>query len=136
MLKIIAAYLGAGLAMAALDALWLGFAAPRIYRPLLRPMLAQEFSLPPAVLFYLIYVAGIVGLAVLPAAREGGLGRAMALGAALGFVAYATYDLTNLATLKHWSWTVSAIDMAWGAVLTALAAAAGLAALRLAEARL
>ena len=83
-----------------------------------------------------MYIAGVVALAVLPAAREGaGLSRAALNGAMLGFVAYATYDLTNQATLKVWSWKITLADIAWGTFLTACAAAAGYAAWRWASAR-
>src|SRR6478735_9150928 len=99
MLKVAGAYLASGLALAALDAVWLSQIGPRLYRPVLDPILAERFNLPAAVAFYLIYIAGVLGLAVLPAAREGaGLLLAAGLGALLGFVAYATYDLTNQAT--------------------------------------
>lgn len=136
MLKFAAAYLAAGLVFAALDAVWLTQVGPRLYRPALAPLLTDGFRLPPAIAFYLIYIAGVVALAVLPAAREGGgLVRAAGFGAMLGFVAYATYDLTNQATLKVWPLKVTLVDIAWGTVLTACAAAAGHAAYRWLDSR-
>lgn len=136
MLKVAGAYLASGLALAALDAVWLSQIGPRLYRPVLDPILAERFNLPAAVAFYLIYIAGVLGLAVLPAARDGvGLLRAAGLGALLGFVAYATYDLTNQATLKVWSLKVTLADVAWGTFLTACAAAAGYGAYRWLETR-
>jgi len=121
----IAAYGGSALAMLAMDSAWLSFAAKRLYRPHLGDMLADGFRLPPAALFYFLYVGGIVFLAVMPGVEAGKWTVAATRGAALGFIAYATYDLTNQATLKQWSTTVTAVDMAWGTLLTAVAAAAG-----------
>ena len=137
MLKYLAAYLGAGLAFALIDAVWLTAMGPRLYRPALDEVLAERFNLPAAIVFYLVFIAGVLMLAILPAVREGaGWTRAMANGAMLGFVAYATYDLTNQATLKVWSLKVTLADIGWGTVLTACAAAAGFAAYRWTETRL
>ena len=120
------AYLGAGLAIAALDAVWLTFAAAALYRPNLPDLMMPEgFRLAPAVAFYLIYVAAVVIFAVAPALRSGQWTRATLMGAVLGFVCYATYDLTNQATLIVWSMRVTLADMAWGTVLTAAGATAG-----------
>lgn len=121
----IVAYMGSALAMLVLDGAWLSFAAKRLYRPQLGDMLADGFRLGPAATFYFLYVAGIVYLAVAPGLASDKLGVAMARGAALGFIAYATYDLTNQATLKRWSVLVSVADIAWGTVLTSIAAGAG-----------
>ncbi len=121
----IAAYAGAALAMLALDSLWLGFAAKRLYRPELGDMLMDGFRIAPAAVFYLAYVAGIVFLAVQPGLEAGKWSVALTRGAALGAIAYATYDLTNQATLRHWSTLVTISDIAWGTVLTGLAATAG-----------
>lgn len=137
MLKYLAAYLGAGLAFAVIDAVWLTTVGPKLYRPALDDVLADQFNLPAAIAFYLVFIAGVLMLAILPAVREGaGWTRAMANGAMLGFVAYATYDLTNQATLKVWSLKVTLADIGWGTVLTACAAAAGFAAYRWTESRL
>ena len=137
MLKYLAAYLGAGLAFAVIDAVWLTTVGPKLYRPALDDVLADQFNLPAAIAFYLVFIAGVLMLAILPAVREGaGWTRAMTNGAMLGFVAYATYDLTNQATLKVWSLKVTLADIGWGTVLTACAAAAGFAAYRWTETRL
>jgi uncharacterized membrane protein len=136
MIPLVSAYLAAGAAFAVVDAIWLTQVGPRLYRPALDAVLAERFDLTAAIVFYLVYIAGVVALAVLPAAREGaGLSRAALNGAMLGFVAYATYDLTNQATLKVWSWKITLADIAWGTFLTACAAAAGYAAWRWASAR-
>ena len=137
MLKYLAAYLGAGLAFAVIDAVWLTTVGPKLYRPALDDVLADQFNLPAAIAFYLVFIAGVLMLAILPAVREGaGSIDAMRRAALLGFVAYATYDLTNQATLKVWSLKVTLADIGWGTVLTACAAAAGFAAYRWTETRL
>jgi len=79
----------------------------------------------PAVLFYLVYMAGLVFFAVAPAIASGRWTSALANGAALGLVAYATYDLTNQATLRSWSTTITILDLCWGTVLSAIAATLG-----------
>jgi uncharacterized membrane protein len=136
MLKFAVAYLATGVAFAVIDAVWLTTAGPRLYRPALDSVLAAKFNLPAAIVFYLIYVAGIVALAVLPTVREEGTWtRALTTGAMLGFVAYATYDLTNQATLKVWATKITVADMLWGTFVTAAASAAGFLAYRWAEAR-
>lgn len=119
------AFIGSGAAMAVLDAIWLTQVGPRLYRPAIGELLADKPEMRAAVAFYLIYVTGIVFIAVSPALRDGSLIRATIMGGALGFVAYATYDLTNQATLKVWPLHVTLIDVAWGTLLTAAAAAAG-----------
>lgn len=109
-----------------LDFAWLSATVNSVYRPRLGDLLLDKPDLAPAALFYVIYVAGIVIFAVLPGLRAGEWTRAMGLGAALGFLAYATYDLTNLATLRGWSVTVTVLDLAWGSFVTAAAASAGM----------
>lgn len=119
------AWLATGIAFAIADAIWLSQMGPRLYRPMIGEMLADKPNVPAMVAFYLIYVSGIVYFAVSPALREGELIRAVISGAALGFVAYATYDLSNQATLKVWDTRLTLIDLAWGTFATALAAGAG-----------
>lgn len=125
MLNWIVAYLGTGIAFALVDAVWLTRIGPNLYRPALDPVLADQFRLGPAVAFYLIYIGGILALAVAPALREGGWTRALLNGALVGFLAYATYDLTNHATLKVWELRITLLDIAWGTFLTAVSATAG-----------
>lgn len=126
MLAWIIAYFAAGMTMLALDAIWLSLAASRLYRPRLGDILLDNFRVAPAISFYLIYIAAILLLAVQPAAATGRPTAALMRGAALGFVAYATYDLTNQATLRGWSAAVTIADLCWGTFLTAIAATAGL----------
>ena len=128
------AYIGAALAMLVLDSVWLSFAAKRLYRPELGNILADGFRIAPAAAFYFLYVAGIVFLAVAPGLAADKWTVALTRGMALGLIAYATYDLTNQATLRQWSTTVTIADMAWGMVLTGIAASAGFFAARWAAA--
>ena len=110
-------YLATLVVMLAVDAVWLGLMGPRLYRPALGDLLAPSFSPLPAILFYLIFVAGLIVLT-----PGGSLGASAARGALFGLCAYATYDLTNQATLRQWPTYLSLADMAWGTLLTAVAA--------------
>jgi uncharacterized membrane protein len=125
----IAAYFVTLLVFAGIDFIWLGFVASGYYRSQIGHLLADPINLPAAAAFYLIYVVGIMLFAVQPAVAAGGVSggvvRAFMQGALFGFFCYATYDLTNLATLKGWSLPLSLLDMAWGALLTGIASAAG-----------
>jgi uncharacterized membrane protein len=120
----ITAYLSSLVAMLALDSVWLSLSASRLYRPAMGALLLPDFHLAPAAAFYLLYAFGIVVLVVLPALAKGRIGRATGHGALLGLVAYATYDLTNQATLRGWPMTVTVADMCWGTFLTRFAATA------------
>ena len=125
MLKYVVAYLGAGLTFAAIDAVWLTTMADRLYRPVIGPLMADKPNMTAAVIFYLISIGGIVFLAIVPALKEAAWTRALLNGAVLGFVAYATYDLTNQATLSVWSTRLTIIDLCWGTTLTAVASVGG-----------
>lgn len=116
----IIAYLACGLSFGALDALWLRWAGPNLYRPALSELLAPTFRGGPAAVFYVLYIAAMVWFAVRPGLAHG-IPHAVLNGALLGGIAYATYDLTNQATMKVWSTQVTIIDIAWGAAATALA---------------
>lgn len=111
-------------AFLACDAVWLSLMGPVLYRPVLGDMALPEFRLAPAVVFYLLYVAALVYFAVRPGLTEGA-GVAMLNAALFGVAAYATYDLTNQATLKNWSTLLSVADIAWGAVASSVAATVG-----------
>ena len=95
----------------------------RFYRPRLGDILADSFRMMPALVFYAAYIAAIVWFAVRPGLSLG-IGAAALNGALLGAICYATYDLTNQATMRTWSTTVTVADIAWGAFATAVAAAA------------
>ncbi len=125
MIQIVVAYVSTAMAMLALDSIWLKLTADPLYRAKLSHLMAPEFNLAPAAIFYLIYVAGITVLAVMPALADGKLTTALTRGAVLGLVAYATYDLTNQATLRGWSTTITVIDLCWGTFLTGFAASVG-----------
>ncbi|HPG01628.1 MAG: DUF2177 family protein [Hyphomicrobiales bacterium] len=125
MLRWFVSYLAVFLAMGALDAVWLTLAGERFYRANIGELLAPGFRLAPAAAFYLVYVFGLVVLAVRPGDEGQSIGRAMAYGAVYGLCAYATYDLTNQATMKVWPTVVTVVDMAWGMTLSACAAAVG-----------
>lgn len=119
----IVAYVAVAVVFGTLDAVWLGWAGKALYRPHLGDLLAVSFRLAPALVFYAAYVAAVVWFAVRPG-LAGGPAVAAFNGAMLGAICYATYDLTNQATLRHWSITVTLVDIAWGALATAIAAGA------------
>jgi len=129
MVKFLAAFSAAAVVFLVLDIAWLSMVSDAIYRPEVGSMLTDNFFLPAAVAFYLIYVAGMVVLAAYPGYRDRSIMTAAVTGAVLGLVAYGTYDLTNLATLKLWSLKVTVIDMAWGTFVTACSSAAACAAM-------
>ena len=133
MIRTLVAYAGTAVVFAALDAIWLTATNASLYRPALGPLLADTVRPVPAVLFYAIYLAGAVLFAVTPGLRSGQWLTATLLGAALGFVAYATYDLTNQATLKLWATRITLLDLGWGTFVTAAGASAGFWTVRLAR---
>ena len=108
-----------------LDAVWLSQTQEILYRRYLTGILLDGFRLLPALLFYILYVCGIMVFAVEPADVSGRIATAAKRGAFFGLVAYGTYDLSNQATLSAWSGVVTAADMAWGTVATGLAASIG-----------
>lgn len=125
MMKFIAAYGCSALVVAVMDGIWLSMMGDRLYRPVLGDFMAKTVNIPAAVAFYLIYLAGLTFLATRPALEQASVGKAVLNAAVFGFVAYATYDLTNQATLTRWSTTITLTDMAWGTVMSVCAAVAG-----------
>jgi uncharacterized membrane protein len=119
------AYCATLIAFVAIDFIWLSIMADRLYRPTLGDMLAPQFRLAPAVAFYLIYAAGLTFFAVSAGLMSGSMATAALYGAAVGFMAYATYDLTNQSTLKNWSTGLTIADLIWGTFLSAVASGAG-----------
>ncbi len=115
-------YLSVAVIMLGLDAIWLSLTATPLYRAQLGSLMLPKPVITPAVLFYVLYVLGLVVLVVLPALTARSWGFALTRGALLGCVAYATYDLTNQATLRGWSTTLTLADLAWGTALSAAAA--------------
>ena len=109
---------------AVLDLIWLGLVAKDLYRSQLSGLMAERLNLPAAAAFYLLYALGLSLFVVAPALQSGTWKAACLWGALFGLVAYATYDLTNLATLKGWSVTIVVADIVWGIVISASAATA------------
>lgn len=129
-------YLATALIFLGVNSVWLSVTANRLYRPLLGPMLRDDFDPMAAVIFYLVYVAGIVVFVIAPSLPDSKSRVVAARGAFFGLVAYATYDLTNQATLKQWPVVITVADLCWGATLTAIAGTLGHAiAVRLARSR-
>jgi uncharacterized membrane protein len=123
MKRCIILYIATLLVIAPLDALWLGVVARGFFKNQLGDILG-DLKVLPAVLFYLMYVAGIM---VFANGSDGATWRsALGYGLLFGFFAYATYDLTNLAILRHWTWPAAAMDIAWGSFVTGVASVAGL----------
>jgi uncharacterized membrane protein len=112
-------FLIAGLVILALDMFWLIVVANKFYRGVLGSIMREKASLPPAVIFYVLYLVGLTVFVTAPAASVAG---AFGYGALFGLVAYGTYDLTNAATLKIWATKLTVVDMLWGALLSSLAA--------------
>ena len=131
MSRFVAAYFAALATLAVLDFLWLGFIAKGFVQAQVGPLLLERPNWTPAVLFYLLYMVGVLIFAVAPGLEAGSWSRALWLGALFGFFAYATYDFTNLATLKGWTTALLVVDVAWGTFVTGAAALAGYAAARL-----
>lgn len=119
------AYLSTFVTFVACDMAWLGTMASRVYRPTLRDIMLVDINLPAGIAFYLIYPVGLVIFAVMPALKSGSLAQAVISGALFGFFTYMTYDLTNQATLRNWTTQLTLIDVGWGTLLGAIAAAAG-----------
>jgi uncharacterized membrane protein len=106
-----------------LDGIWLGLVAPPLYDALLGDLLAEEPVVWAAVLFYAVFLAGLVHFVIHPAVLVGSVRRAAASGAFFGLVTYATWDLTNLAVIRDFPVALVPIDLAWGAALSASVAA-------------
>ena len=120
-------YLAALAALAVLDALWLGVVSRDFYKARLGQLLLDQPNWPVAILFYLIHTVGIV---VFPVPLATSWLSAALYGALFGFVVYAAYDLTNLATLRGWPMAVSLVDLAWGAAVSAAACVTAFLAMR------
>lgn len=119
------AYIATLIVFLGIDFVWLSFVARKFYFDRLGPLLLEQPNLLAASIFYLFYVMGIVHLAIIPALKDGSTSTAIVNAAVFGLLAYATYDITNVATLKGWSWDVVVVDIVWGGVLSAVSAYAG-----------
>ena len=110
-------YLCTLLAFFAIDMVWLGLVARGFYQEHLGYLLRPDPNWAAAIVFYLLFVAGLLVFVVVPNLLAGSARRVLIRGALFGLIAYATYDLTNLATVKDWPWVVTAVDLAWGTIL-------------------
>ena len=102
-----------------IDMIWLGLVAKNFYRNQIGFLMTPNINWPAAIIFYLLFIVGLVLFVITPAVEKSSWAHALMFGALFGFIAYATYDLTNLATLKNWPLLVTIIDLIWGAVLAA-----------------
>lgn len=103
----------------AIDMIWLGVVAKNFYRTQIGVLMKTDVNWTAAIIFYLIFIAGLVVFVISPAMGKGSWVHALLFGAFFGFICYATYDLTNLAVAKDWPLLVTVVDMLWGAVLAA-----------------
>jgi uncharacterized membrane protein len=127
MLSTLILYAAAAILFLVLDLVWLGIVAKEIYASEIGGLLRKDFNLVAATAFYLIFLAGLTYFVLVPAHQAGSIVRALIAGAVFGFVTYATYDLTNLATLQGFTTRIALIDMAWGTTLSALVSAGAVA---------
>ncbi len=118
-------YLATLVAFFAVDLVWLGLVARTFYRKYLGFLMAPKVNWPAALIFYLLFVVGILVFAVLPGLEAGSLKTTLVRAALFGLIAYATYDLTNLATLKDWPLLVTVVDLIWGTAVSVLVSLAG-----------
>jgi uncharacterized membrane protein len=126
-----AAYIGALVVFGIIDAIWLSWAVPAVYKPMFGDQLADPIRMVPAAVFYFSFPVGVVVFAIAPALKENSALLALGLGALFGLVAYGTYDLTNHATLKFFTAQAAMMDIAYGTVTIALSALGGYFAARL-----
>jgi uncharacterized membrane protein len=103
----------------AIDMVWLGLVAKNFYKNQIGFIMKPNINWTAAILFYLLFIVGLVLFVIAPAVEKSSWPQAVLLGALFGLIAYATYDLTNLATLKDWPLLVTIVDLAWGAALGA-----------------
>lgn len=108
-----------------IDMAWLGFIAKDLYKKYLGDLLSEQVNWTAAFIFYILFILGVFIFAILPSVEKNSLTSAILLGALFGFFTYATYDLTNLATLKGWPLNIVFIDILWGSFLTGIVSTAG-----------
>ena len=125
MIKYLTTYVATTVTLVSLDLLWLGVIAKPVYIEGIGHLMAARPNFVAAILFYALYPAGVVLFAVAPDGISAGWLKTFTTAALFGFFAYATYDLTNLATLRGWPAGLAALDMAWGTFITAISALAG-----------
>ena len=113
-MRFLAGYIAFLVAFGICDAIWLSTMTAKLYRPALGDLIVEQVRYWPAALFYFGFPLGVVYFALMPALRDGNAGSALLNGALIGLLAYATYDLTNYATLRPWTLTVTLADLAYG----------------------
>ena len=123
--KMIISYLLTTLVFFVVDMLWLGLIAKNIYRKYLGALLSETVNWAAALIFYLLFIAGIFIFVIYPSIEKQSPGKAVVLGAIFGLITYATYDLTNYATLKGFPVNMVIIDLIWGTILTTLVSISG-----------
>ena len=111
-------FLLVGVIFAVIDSVWIGIVANKFYKSKMGSLLKDKPNFLTAVIFYIIYIAGVVVLALEPALRADELSTAIGYGAMFGLAAYATYDLTNASTLKNWPKAITVVDLIWGTTVT------------------
>ncbi|MCG2631798.1 DUF2177 family protein [Bradyrhizobium sp. WYCCWR 13023] len=121
----LATYLAVAIPFVSIDLVWLKIMGDRLYRPTLGDILTSDPRMVPAAIFYAIYPLGLLAFAVVPAQDVRDASRALLSGLVFGFFTYATYDLTNQASLRNWSTTLTVVDVAWGAALAGFSAYIG-----------
>lgn len=104
----------------AIDMLWLGFIAKNFYSTQIGFLMKKDINWPAALIFYFLFVVGLVAFVIMPAVEKSSWSNALIFGALFGLITYATYDLTNLATIKDWPLLVTIVDMIWGTTLAVL----------------
>jgi uncharacterized membrane protein len=125
MLKLLATYLSTTVTMVVIDLIWLGFIAKPMYQAGIGHLMTDKPNLVAAFCFYALFPMGLMIFAILPESASTDWQRTAWLAAMFGFFAYATYDLTNLATLKNFPLQLALVDMFWGSLVSAVAASAG-----------
>lgn len=118
-------YIASVLGFFIIDMVWLGLLAKSFYKKHLGFLLSPSPNWTAATIFYLLFVAGLVIFVVVPAIRSGSFSGVLLKGALFGLITYATYDLTNLATIRDWPLVVTVVDMLWGILLSALVGSIG-----------
>jgi uncharacterized membrane protein len=116
------------IAFALIDSIWISFVAAPMYKNALGPVMLEKFRVAPAIVFYLLQIAGMMVFVVPAALGSQSLGKTALLGALYGLFTYSTFDLTNFAILRNWTLGLTVADIAWGCVLSAGASSAGVAA--------
>lgn len=118
MTKYVIAYAIAAVVFGCLDAMWLSWAGPNLYQPIIGEIMAESFNTSAAGVFYLLYLAGMVWFAIRPGLQSGSVATALLNGVLLGGLCYATFDLTSQAVFKVWATKISLMDITWGAFAT------------------